>query len=176
MAKKVAVLAVDPVNGAGLFEYLETFFENGIPYRTFAVAPSAHIMTNSGIKLTLDDVISNLKGRESEYGALVFACGDAVPKFAENAAEQYNKDLGDVMKAFASQGKLMIGHCGAGLLYETFDVAEGKRLAVHPYVIPAIKKNTAAGADFEVDGIFYTASTENTLGSLMPSLVKALKE
>ena len=31
MAKKAAVLVVDPVNGAGLFHYLEAFFENGIP-------------------------------------------------------------------------------------------------------------------------------------------------
>lgn len=27
MAKKVAVLAVNPVNGCGLFQYLEAFFE-----------------------------------------------------------------------------------------------------------------------------------------------------
>ena len=33
MAKKVAVLAVNPVNGFGLFQYLETFFENGISYK-----------------------------------------------------------------------------------------------------------------------------------------------
>ena len=33
MAKKVAVLAVNPVNGCGLFQYLEAFFENGIPCR-----------------------------------------------------------------------------------------------------------------------------------------------
>ena len=32
MAKKVAVLAVNPVNGFGLFQYLEAFFENGISY------------------------------------------------------------------------------------------------------------------------------------------------
>ena len=38
MAKKVAVLAVDPVNGMGLFQYLEAFYENGIPYRVYAVA------------------------------------------------------------------------------------------------------------------------------------------
>ena len=30
MKKKVAVLAVDPVNGAGLFQYLESFYEKGI--------------------------------------------------------------------------------------------------------------------------------------------------
>lgn len=38
MAKKVAVLAVNPVNGFGLFQYLESFFENGIPYKVFAVS------------------------------------------------------------------------------------------------------------------------------------------
>ena len=41
MAKKVAVLAVDPVNGMGLFQYLEAFYENGIPYRVYAVASIA---------------------------------------------------------------------------------------------------------------------------------------
>ena len=33
MKKKVAVLAVDPVNGAGLFQYLESFYEKGISYK-----------------------------------------------------------------------------------------------------------------------------------------------
>ena len=28
MAKRAAVVAVNPVNGMGLFQYLETFFEN----------------------------------------------------------------------------------------------------------------------------------------------------
>ena len=37
MAKKVAVLAVNPVNGFGLFQYLEAFFENGISYKVYAV-------------------------------------------------------------------------------------------------------------------------------------------
>ena len=40
MAKKVAVLAVNPVNGSGLFQYLEAFFENGIPYTVYAVSES----------------------------------------------------------------------------------------------------------------------------------------
>lgn len=43
MAKKVAVLVVNPVNGSGLFQYLETFFENGIPFRTFAVADTTNV-------------------------------------------------------------------------------------------------------------------------------------
>ena len=78
MAKKVAVLAVNPVNGCGLFQYLEAFFDNGISYKVFAVADSKEIKTNSGIVLTVDDVVANLKGHEDEYDALVFACGDAV--------------------------------------------------------------------------------------------------
>ena len=84
MAKKVAVLAVNPVNGFGLFQYLESFFENGITYKVYAVADSKEIKTNSGIALTVDDVIANLKGHEDEYDAMVFACGDAVPVFQQN--------------------------------------------------------------------------------------------
>ena len=56
MAKKVAVVAVNPVNGFGLFEYLETFYENGIPCKVFAVANSKEIKSNSGIALVADDV------------------------------------------------------------------------------------------------------------------------
>ena len=37
MAKRVAVLAVNPVNGLGLFQYLESFYENQIIYRVYAV-------------------------------------------------------------------------------------------------------------------------------------------
>ena len=59
MAKKAAVVAVNPVNGMGLFQYLETFFENKIPCTVFAVAESREIRTNSGIGLTADDVITS---------------------------------------------------------------------------------------------------------------------
>ena len=62
MAKKVAVLAVNPVNGFGLFQYLEAFFENGISYKVYAVAETKEIKTNSGIELVADDVIANLIG------------------------------------------------------------------------------------------------------------------
>ena len=65
MSKRVAVLAVNPVNGSGLFQYLEAFFENGISYKVFAVAETTEIKTNSGIKLTVDDVVANLKGHEA---------------------------------------------------------------------------------------------------------------
>ena len=89
MAKKVAVVAVNPVNGMGLFQYLETFYEHKVPCTLFAVAETTQIKTNSGVALTADRVIADLKGHESEYDALVFACGDAVPVFAEHAGEPF---------------------------------------------------------------------------------------
>lgn len=49
MTKQVAVLAVNPVNGFGLFQYLETFFEKGISYKVFAVSDTKNILTNSKI-------------------------------------------------------------------------------------------------------------------------------
>lgn len=83
MAKRVAVLAVNPVNGLGLFQYLENFYENQIIYRVYAVAETTDMRTNSGIRFYADDVIENLKGYAHEYDALVFSCGDAVPVFKE---------------------------------------------------------------------------------------------
>ena len=43
MAKRVAVLAVNPVNGMGLFQYLEGFYENKIEYRVYAVAETTDL-------------------------------------------------------------------------------------------------------------------------------------
>ena len=128
MAKKVAVLAVNPVNGCGLFQYLEAFFENGISYKVFAVSDTKEIKTNSGINLTVDDVIANLKGHEDEFDALVFSCGDAVPVFQQNADKPYNVDLMQVIKTFGDKGKIYVAgtycmgmmdvHCA---LYEVAD-------------------------------------------------------
>ena len=175
MAKKVAILAVNPVNGSGLFQYLEAFFENDIPYKTFAVADKREIRTNSGVDIVVDDVVANLKGHEDEYDALVFACGDAVPVFEENVDKQYNKDMLEVMSAFAAKGKIMIGHCAVALMWESVGIAEGKRVAVHPYAKPSIGKAKATDGAYEIDGKFYTAQTENSLHTLMPELLSALK-
>lgn len=175
MAKKVAVIAVNPVNGSGLFQYLEAFYENKIPYRTFAVADTKEIVTNSGIKLAVDDVIANLKGHEDEYDALVFACGDAIPAFSDNAGKPYNQDMMAVMSAFAAKGKMMVGHCAAGMFYDMIGIADGKKIALHPYAKQAVKKINGTDGKFEIDGKFYTAQTENTLGDLIPELIGALK-
>lgn len=175
MAKKVAVMMVNPVNGMGLFQYLEAFFENGIPFKTFAVSDTKNIHTNSGVALTADDVIANLKGHEDEFDALVFACGDAMPKFEENANQPYNQDMMAVLKAFNDKDKTIIGHCAVALLLEPLGISEGKKVASHPLCKPAIKKGIATDEKMAVDGNLYTAQTEDTIWTLMPEVLKTLK-
>ena len=175
MAKRAAVVAVNPVNWMGLFQYLETFFENKIPYTLFAVADSREIRTNSGVDLTADDVIANLKGHEDEYDALVFACGDAVPVFAQHAGEPWNKDLMEVLKTFGEKGKLMIGHCAAGMMFGFAGVAAGRRVAVHPLAKAAVTGPVATDAAYETDGNFFTAQEEHAIPEMLPKVVEALK-
>ncbi len=173
--KKVAVVAVNPVNGSGLFQYLEAFFENGITYRTFAVAETSQIQTNSGISIRLDDVIANLKGHENEYDALVFACGDAMPKFGENAEKQFNQDLLVVIQHFDEKGKMLVGHCAAALLYDNLGIGKGKKVALHPFIQSVVKGCIGTSEKFVIEGNLYTAQTENTIPDLLPGLLKALK-
>lgn len=177
MAKKVAVIAVNPVNGAGLFQYLEAFFENGISYKVFAVADSPRIKTNSGIVIVADDVITNLRGHEDDYDAVVFSCGDAMipSNFGANASKQFVKDMNEVLKTFHDKGKMIVGHCAAAILFDSLSGAAGRRMALHPLAKPAIQHGVASDAPFEVDGIFYTAQTENTVPQLIGRLLEALK-
>ncbi len=175
MAKKVAVLVVNPVNGAGLFQYLETFFENGIPYKTFAVAETTQVKTNSGVSMHTDDIVANLKGHENEFDTLVFACGDAMPKFSENAGEQFNQDMLTVMKNFDNSGKMLVGHCAAALLFDNLGIGHGKKVALHPFIKSIVKGCIATDEKFVIDGNLYTAQTENTIPYLIPDLLKALK-
>lgn len=107
MSKKVAVLAVNPVNGLGLFTYLENFFENKIEYRLFAVSDSTDIKTNSGVALKADALVADLAGHAADYDAMVFSCGDAMPVFAQHADAPYNQMLIQVIKEFAAAGKLL---------------------------------------------------------------------
>jgi putative intracellular protease/amidase len=175
MSKKVAVLVVNPVNGAGLFQYLESFFENEIPYKTFAVAETTQIKTNSGVSLQTDDVVSNLKGNENKYDVLVFACGDAMPKFAENADKTFNQDMLTVIKTFDDQGKILVGHCAAALLYDNLGIGKGKKVALHPFIKSVVKGCVGTDEQSVVDGNIYTAQTENSISSLLPKLLTVLK-
>lgn len=175
MKKKVAVLAVNPVNGCGLFQYLEAFFENGITYKVFAVADTKEIKTNSGISLTVDDVIANLKEHEDEFDALVFSCGDAIPVFQQHANEPYNVTLMEVIKTFGEKGKIMIGHCAGTMMFDFTGITKGKKVAVHPLAKPAIQNGIATDEKYVVDGIFFTAQDENTIWTMMPQVIAALK-
>lgn len=174
--KKVAVLAVNPVNGYGLFQYLEAFYENGIGYKVFAVSDTPHIRTNSGIALAADDVIEHLKGGEDEFDAMVFSCGDAIPVFQQHASEAYNIALLEVVKTFADKGKILVGHCAAGLIFEKAGITQGRTLAIHPMARPAIQAGNATGRPYEIDGNFYTAQTEHSIAGLMPQLLETLKK
>jgi transcriptional regulator GlxA family with amidase domain len=175
MVKKVAIIGVNPVNGSGLFQYLEGFFENKIPYRTFAAAETREIKTNSGIKIVFDDVIGNLKGHEDEYDAVIFSCGDAFIKFQDNINKDYNQILLSVIKRFNEKGKILIGHCGAGMLFEIAGIGEGKKVAIHPYAKQFLKKAIGTDDKFTIDGNFYTAQTENSISLLIPKLINVLK-
>lgn len=173
--ERIAVVAVNPVNGMGLFQYLEAFYENKIPYTLFAVADTNRIRTNSGIELTASEPIAALAGHEEEYAALVFACGDAVPVFAQHADEPWNRNLIDVIRRFHELGKPLIGHCGAGLFFDMAGAAAGKRVAVHPMVKAMVRGGIATDEPFEIDGGLYTAQCEHTLPRLIPHLVEVLK-
>ena len=175
MSKKIAVLVVNPVNGFGLFQYLESFFENEIPYKTFAVAETVSIKTNSGVSMQTDDVIANLKGHEDEFDALVFACGDAMPKFGENADKQFNQDMLAVIKTFSDKGKILIGHCTAALIFDKLGIGQGKKVALHPFIKSVVQGCIGTDDKFIVENNLYTAQTENTISSLIPELLKILK-
>lgn len=175
MGKKVAVIAFNPVNGMGLFQYLEAFFENEISYETFAIADAKEIKANSGVGLVLDDVIANLKGNEAKFDALVFACGDAMLSFKENSDANYYQDMFAVIKAFDEQGKLLIGHCAAAVIFDIAGVTAGKKVAVHPYGKAGVQNGVATDEKAVVDQNLYTAQSEATIWELMPDVLKALK-
>lgn len=102
-------------------------------------------------------------------------CGDAMPKFAENADKPYNVDMLSVIKNFAAQGKTIAGHCAAALLFDNLGIAQGRRVALHPFLKPVVKSCIGTDEKAVIDGIFYTAQNENTISCLLPELLKVLK-
>lgn len=174
MGKKVAVIAVNPVNGSGLFQYLEEFFENKISYKTFAIDITKEIKTNSGITINLDGVIADLKGKENEFDAVVFSCGDAMIPGAKNN-EQAMVDAVEVLGNFAKLNKIIAGHCASAIMFEKAGFAQGRRLAVHPLGKAAIQKGIATDDPYTIDGNIYTAQCEHTIHLILPELLKVLK-
>ena len=51
----------------------------------------------------------------------------------------------------------------------------GKKVAVHPLAKPAIQNGTATDKKSEIDGNFFTAQDENTIWTMMPQVIEALK-
>ncbi|NOU61677.1 DJ-1/PfpI family protein [Marinifilum caeruleilacunae] len=174
MAKRVAILVVNPVNGMGLFQYLESFYEKGISYKTFAVAKSTKVKTNSGITFETDDIVANLKEQVEEFDALVFACGDAMPKYLQEGGNDCYDEMLELMKSFSDKGKIMAGHCVAGLLFDGLEAAKGSTIALHPYIKDMVKNVKGSSQEIEVDRNYYTAQTEKSLHLLLPKLVEIL--
>ena len=172
MPKQVAVIVVNPVNGLGLFSYLEAFYEHKIPYKVFAIDANKTIKTNSGITITVDDVIANLKGHADEYEGLVFSCGDAIPVFSQHAGEPQYGDMFAVINEFAGKNKYMIGHCGAAVMFDAAGIVKGKKLAVHPLAKVMVKNGNATDNDMEIDGNFITAKCEGTIHLIIPKLLE----
>lgn len=176
MAKNVAVIAFNPVNGLGLFQYLEAFFENEIPYNTFAIADTKEIKTNSGINITLDGTIADLNNRVDEFDALVFSCGDGMMDFIQNNNSQYYQDMFSVMKAFGDKGKILVGHCAGAGMFDAARVIDGVKIAVHPLGKENIQHAIATDDKVVIDGNVYTAQREDYVWMFMRKLIKALKE
>jgi putative intracellular protease/amidase len=175
MHKKAAVLIVNPVNGSGLFQYLEAFSQNNIPFTTFAVASTTTLMTDSGVIIKANERIGFLKGNEDEYDALVFSCGNAMLKFVENVDKPYYQDLIEVVKTFGAKDKLIIGHCVAALIFDNIEKAAGRKASIHPFVKSALHNMIGTDEKTTVDGNFFTAQDENVICELLPKVIEALK-
>lgn len=174
MSKKVAVLVPNPVNGYGLFAYLEAFFEKGVEYKTFAVNSTKTVKTNSGLTLELDSVIGELKGHESEFDGVVFACGDAIKEFAKHKEETEYKDMFEIIAKFNELNKKLAGHCAAGLVFEIAGVLKNKKVALHPYAKAAINSGIATDNSSMISQNVFTAKTEESAMEMIPYFIWAL--
>ena len=72
-------------------------------------------------------------------------------------------------------GKIFVGHCGGGLIYDIAGVTNGKRIATHPYVQANVQNGIATGKTSEIDGNLFTAQDEKNIGEMLPDLIARLK-
>ena len=174
MSKKVAIIVPNPVNGFGLFAYLEACFENGVEAKTFAVSTSPVVKTNSGYELKTNGTISELKGHEADYDGVVFACGDAMIHFSANIGKQENQDMLEVLRNFDKLNKKIAGHCAAGLIFEIAGISTGKKMAVHPLTKTAIKNGIAVDNQSMIDQNLFTAKNEDYVLDIIPWFIRFL--
>ena len=126
-------MVVNPVNGSGLFQYLETFFENGIPFRTFAVADTTNVKTNSGLRLQTDDIIASLKGHDTNTTPRI-RLRRRHAQIRGKRRQTLQRGYVERHQKFADQGKTIAGHCAAALLFDNLGIAQGRRVALHPFL------------------------------------------
>lgn len=69
----------------------------------------------------------------------------------------------------------MIGHCAGAMMFDFTGITKGKKIAVHPLAKPAIQNGTATDEKSEIDGNFFTAQDENTIWTMLPRIIEALK-
>lgn len=81
----------------------------------------------------------------------------------------------EVIKAFGKKDKIMIGHCAAAMMFDFTGITQEKKVAVHPLAKPAIQNGEATDNPSEADGNFYTAQDENSIWTMMPQVLEALK-
>lgn len=174
MKKKVAVIVPEPVNGFGLFAYLEAFYESDIDATTYAVSSKPEVQTNSGVSIKTNGLIKDLKGKEANYDGVVFACGDVIIKLGELMATQEYKDMLEVVQNFDKLEKKIAGHCAAGLIFEQAGVTTGKKIAVHPLGKCTIKAGIAVDNSSIVDKNLYTARDENNVMEVIPWFIRFL--
>ncbi|MFV0480967.1 MAG: DJ-1/PfpI family protein [Campylobacteraceae bacterium] len=174
MSKKVALLVPNPVNGYGLFSYLEAFYEAGVKYTTFAINPNNKVKTNSGYELSLDKNIKDLVGKENEFDGVVFACGDAIISLGELLPTKEWQDTLKVLKNFEKLNKKIAGHCAAALIFQIAEIGEGKKMAVHPLGKSKLEKIKAVDNSSIVDGNFFTAKCEDHTKEFISWFIKFL--
>ena len=80
-----------------------------------------------------------------------------------------------MLNRFGESGRLMIGHCAAGLMFGFAGTAKGRRVAVHPMARAAVQGPVATENATEVDGNFYTAQDEHAIPALIDRIVEALR-
>ena len=61
------------------------------------------------------------------------------------------------------------------LLFDFTGITKGKKVAVHPLAKPAIQNGIATDEKSEIDGNFFTAQDENTIWTMLPKVIEALK-
>jgi putative intracellular protease/amidase len=81
----------------------------------------------------------------------------------------------EVIKTFGDKGKIMIGHCAGAMMFAFTGITKGKKVAVHPLAKPAIQNGIATDEKSEIDGNFFTAQDENTIWTMLPQVIEALK-